>query len=165
MSKRSRAQLLIGGNLGDRVKNLELAEMHIEDRIGKMTYSSAIYESEPWGFEDEHSFLNRLIIVETSLPPTELMEEIKSIEADMGRTQSNTQWSSRIIDIDILFYEEMVIEESHLTIPHPRIGERRFVLEPLLESNPAFIHPLTKKSVQELHEECTDNSEVILYDR
>ena len=156
-------QLLFGGNLGNRIKNLDLATLQIGNKIGKLAYKSTVYETEPWGFEDAHPFLNQLIIVETLLSPSEVLDEIKLIEIDMGRTKSSLQWSSRIIDIDILFYEEIILKETDLTIPHPRLHERRFVLEPLLEANPEFIHPLTKKSVKELYSECTDTSEVIIF--
>lgn len=163
MNQKNRVQLLLGGNLGDRLKNLDLAESLIVTRIGKAVYKSAIYETEPWGFEDKHPFLNQLIIVETPLTPAGVLNEIKSIEIDMGRAKGNLQWSSRIIDIDILFYEEIIVKKADLTIPHPRLHERRFALEPLLESNPEFIHPLTKKSVKKLYSECTDTSEVIIF--
>ena len=163
MIGQNRVQLLLGGNLGDRVSNLVEAKLQIGNAIGAIVYESAIYESEPWGFEDENQFLNQLVIVKTSLSPTEVLDKIKSIEVDLGRTKSEMQWSSRIIDIDILFYEESIVTEENLTIPHPRIHERRFVLEPLLESDPAFIHPLTKKSMRELYSQCADQSGVEIY--
>ncbi len=156
--------MLLGGNLGDRVKNLAEAKLQIANTVGTVVYESAIYESEPWGFEDENQFLNQLVIVQTTLSPTNLLSKIKAIEADLGRTESKIQWSSRIIDIDILFYEKSIVKDDNLTIPHPRIDERRFVLEPLLESDPEFIHPLTKKSVRELYSECTDQSRVVIFE-
>ncbi|HHZ65591.1 MAG TPA: 2-amino-4-hydroxy-6-hydroxymethyldihydropteridine diphosphokinase [Flavobacteriales bacterium] len=163
MNEAHKVQLLLGGNLGDRAKYLAKANLQLSTTIGTVVYKSAIYESEPWGFDDENQFLNQLVIVQTALSPTEVLSKIKLIEADLGRAESELQWSSRIIDIDILFYEESIVKEKNLIIPHPRIHERRFVLEPLLESDPGFIHPLTNKTVRELYSQCTDQSEVVIY--
>lgn len=163
MTSTNKVQLLLGGNIGDRVKKLSEAKTQISDKVGVVIYESAIYESEPWGFEDENQFLNQLIIIETIFSPTNLLSKLKSIENDLGRTKSKSQYSSRIIDIDILFYEKAIVQEEYLTIPHPRIEERRFVLEPLLESDPAFVHPLSNKTVQELYSICTDQSGVAIY--
>ena len=163
MTGKNQVQLLLGGNIGDRVKYLKTAKSQISRKVGSVLYKSAIYESEPWGFDDEREFLNQLIIVETTLSPTHLLAELKSIEIGMGRTKNKLQWSSRIIDIDILFYEHSIVEAKNLIIPHPSIAERRFVLEPLLESDPEFIHPLSNKSIKDLYEACSDQSGVVIY--
>lgn len=125
----------LGTNLGDKKNNLLTAVNNIEEKIGKVTSLSSFYETEPWGFESENSFLNAALCVETSLEPMAILRIIKDIEIEMGRTQKsvNRMYSDRIIDIDILLYDDLTMETDELTIPHPLMKERDFVMKPLME--------------------------------
>lgn len=149
--------ILLGSNIGDRQLALEEAKLMIYKRIGKLIQSSSLFESEPWGFKHKNYFLNQVIVVETSLPPHDLLKELLIIEKMLGRKRENSGYSSRIIDLDILFYNNLIISEDYLKIPHPRLHERRFTLLPLDEILPDYIHPLLKKSVSSLLNECEDS--------
>lgn len=157
----AKAYLLIGGNLDDRNFYIASALRLIESLAGPVIEKSSIYETAPWGFEDENFFLNQVVAVETDLDPADLFKTIVSIENHLGRTRNGSQFSSRTIDIDILFYENRVVLTESLTIPHPRIKERRFVLQPMCEINPAFIHPIEKKTMKELLNSCADKLAVV----
>ena len=125
----------LGTNLGDKKNNLLTAVKNIEKKIGKVTSLSSFYKTEPWGFESENSFLNAALCVETSLDPATILHIIKEIEIEMGRTQKsvNKIYSDRPIDIDILLYDDLTMETDELTIPHPLMTERDFVMKPLME--------------------------------
>ena len=151
----------IGTNLGEREENLGKAIKLIEEHIGNITEESSVYETEPWGFKSETSFFNMVIKVETNLTPSGLLGRILMIEAMMGRLREGQGYKSRIIDIDILFFGSRIFENKILKIPHPRIQERRFVLVPLSEIAGDLIHPVFKKSIQELLQECKDKSKVL----
>jgi 2-amino-4-hydroxy-6-hydroxymethyldihydropteridine diphosphokinase len=151
----------IGTNLGDREKNLREAVEKIEEHIGKLLGSSSVYETAPWGFDSENDFLNMAVSVETSLTPAEIIKKIAVIESIMGREKTQDRYSSRIIDIDILLYDDLVITEKGLKIPHRLMHERKFVLAPLCELAPDMIHPLLKKSMSVLLEECRDRSKIV----
>jgi 2-amino-4-hydroxy-6-hydroxymethyldihydropteridine diphosphokinase len=157
------AFLGIGTNLGERESNLEQAVARIEEYIGTILISSLVYETEPWGFQATDEFLNLVVKVETELTPSGLLGRILMIESLLGRVRCQTQYSSRLIDIDILFYEDMIIEKETLKIPHPLLHKRKFVLVPLCEIAPELIHPVLKKTVAELLEICEDKSEVKKY--
>ncbi len=157
--------LLLGGNLSDRSLLIERAGEFIERRIGRVLEQSSVYETEPWGFDAGELFLNKVLLVETSMQPSELLETILEIEKDLGRKRVLNGYESRLIDIDILFYEDQVITNPNLVIPHPRIQERMFTLKPLQEINGAFIHPVLKKSIRQLVTECPDGLKVMRYNR
>jgi dihydroneopterin aldolase/2-amino-4-hydroxy-6-hydroxymethyldihydropteridine diphosphokinase len=142
--------LLTGSDLGDRSANISLAFRLIEQRIGTITKSSEIMESEPWGFESETRFLNQAILVETGLQPELLLAEILKIEGQIGRVRKATQWISRIIDIDILCAENLIHHSASLTIPHKHLHERDFALKPLCQLVPDWKHPLLKRSYSNL---------------
>ena len=127
--------LSLGTNLGDKEQNLMSAITEIERRIGSIRAQSAFLTTEPWGFESENSFLNAAVRVETDLAPLALLDETQQIERDMGRTQKSVEgkYHDRIIDIDILLYDDLHIQTKRLTIPHPLMYERDFVLIPLRE--------------------------------
>jgi|KBSMisStandDraft_5_1062788.scaffolds.fasta_scaffold02881_7 2-amino-4-hydroxy-6-hydroxymethyldihydropteridine diphosphokinase len=155
MSSMNKAYLLTGGNEGDRHWNLQQAKTNIELICGRLLAVSSLYETAPWGKPDQPDFLNQALLVETKWHPRELLRELLNIEAKGGRTRTGKN-APRLIDIDILFYEEFIIAEPGLNIPHPRIAERRFVLEPMNEIAPGFLHPIFKKTIRELLKICPD---------
>jgi 2-amino-4-hydroxy-6-hydroxymethyldihydropteridine diphosphokinase len=153
----------IGTNLGSRERNLSEALAMISENIGKIVKSSSVYESEPWGFQSDDKFLNMVVKVETTLSASGLLGRILMDEVLLGRIRAGKQYSSRKIDVDILFYDDLILDEESLRIPHPRLHERKFVLIPLCEIAPEFVHPVLKKSVTELLEMCEDRGEVRKY--
>lgn len=146
-----KAYLSLGTNLGNKEQNLQNAISEINRRIGKITSLSAFHTTEPWGFDSENTFLNAVCSVDTPLSPIELLKETQNIEKQLGRTKKTVKgiYSDRLIDIDILLYDDVVCESPTLTIPHPLMCKRRFVMEPLIEIAPEAIHPLTGKKMKE----------------
>jgi 2-amino-4-hydroxy-6-hydroxymethyldihydropteridine diphosphokinase len=156
--------LLLGSNLNDRSASLSLARKKISSKIGKITRESSIYESEPWGFQAELRFLNQVIRIETDLKPEPVLDKILRIETELGRKREISQgYVSRLIDIDILFFNDEIISKENLTIPHPKIPERMFTLLPLWELDRSLIHPCSLKSIGELIGECSDHLNVYPY--
>lgn len=157
------AYLSFGSNLGDRLQFLKEA---IRKTGGSEKVSvekvSPIYETQPVGYEDQRWFLNLVVGIQTSLEPVPLLQFLLSIEDQMGRKRER-EWGRRNIDLDILLYDERVVDSAQLTIPHPRMHERRFVLTPLAQIAPGLLHPLLKKKVEELVKSCEDKSVVRLY--
>ena len=147
--------LLTGGNIGDRPGFLENARIKIEQDCGRIISASSMYETAAWGKEDQENFLNQVLQVETILSPETLLMTILKIEESLGRKRE-IKYGPRTIDIDILFYNDEVIEEDGLYIPHPRMQERRFVLAPLSEIASDKIHPKLFKTVEQLLKECPD---------
>ncbi len=170
--------LLIGGNQGDRVTLLMRAVAEIAARIGTVSVVSSIYETEPWGFEAEQSFLNQAVVVDTDLPADMVLKKALEIEKDLGRIRPSAdnspfsvlrspfsvkEYSSRPMDIDLIFFNNDIIDTPDLKLPHPRMQLRRFVLEPLAQIIPEFKHPKLKKTIRRLLEECTDKGKVKIY--
>ena len=153
------AHLLIGGNLGNRKENLSKAVSLINEQCGSLTRSSSIYETEAWGNTDQPSFLNQALEISTSLNARQLMRRVLKIEEEMGRVRKE-KLGPRIIDIDILLFENEIHDLRFLKIPHPEMQNRRFVLVPLAEINSSLQHPVLKKTIAELLEKCPDNLEV-----
>ena len=149
--------LLLGSNENDRFKNLEKACKLIALKCGKILKQSALYETEAWGLKEQNSFLNQALIIDTKLPPVELLVQLKAIEKETGRKET-VKWGPRVIDIDILFYGNEIVKSKELKIPHPFLHQRKFTLEPINEIEPGFIHPVFQKSVHELLKECPDTS-------
>ena len=154
------AFLGIGTNLGKREDNLRNAVYKIEEHVGKIVASSSVYETEPWGFQSKDEFLNMVVKIETGLTPSGLLGRILMIESLLGRIRGEKQYLSRVIDIDILFYEDLVIDEISLKIPHPLLHDRRFVLVPLNEIEPDLYHPVLNQPIASLLEKCNDKSKV-----
>lgn len=144
----------LGTNLGNKEANLRTAIYKLQERIGKQVSLSSFYETAPWGFESDHSFLNAAIGLETSLPPIEILHITQEIEKELGRTKKsvNGSYSDRLIDIDILLYDTLVLQTPELTIPHPLMTERDFVMKPLIEIAGNVIHPTRQKTLFELYQ-------------
>lgn len=157
----STAYLLLGTNLGNKEGYLKKA-LKLLKKLGKIKKHSAIYETEPWGFSDERNFFNMAVCLETSFNPFELLNEIVRIEISIGRKRQEKQWIAREIDIDILFYDDNIIHDENLIVPHPHLQNRKFVLVPLNEIAPRFIHPAYGKNISTLLKECNDDCEVEL---
>ena len=155
----SKAYLLTGGNLGNRLNNLEQARKLIEQYCGRIVRQSSVYETAAWGFKEQPDFYNQALQIETELSAAELMKTILMTEEKMGRKRE-IKMGPRIIDIDILLFNDEIIYEPHLTIPHERLHERRFALMPLAEIAPGVIHPIFKKSITQLLSESTDTLDV-----
>lgn len=145
----------LGTNLGNKEANLRTAIYKLQERIGKQVSLSSFYETAPWGFESDHSFLNAAIGLETSLSPIEILHITQEIEKELGRTKKsvNGSYSDRLIDIDILLYDTLVLQTPELTIPHPLMTERDFVMKPLIEIAGNVIHPTLQKTLSKLYQE------------
>lgn len=178
--------ILLGSNRGERMDYLVRALHLISVHAGTVLNKSAVYETEPWGFEDSTSFLNQVVEIETSLQPEELLEQLLTIETKLGRIRpfsacvsnikplptglrqdsgnqnSEFSYSFRTIDLDILFYGNKLVFTNNLMIPHPRLHERRFTLVPLNEIVPDLVHPMLKKTISQLLKECQDKAKVIV---
>lgn len=148
----------IGGNIGNKHQNFQKVLEWISNHIGNITKKSSIYETPPWGFHSEMNFWNQVIMVETELKAEQLLPVIHKIENEFGRVRSKNQYSNREMDIDILFFEDEIIENETLIVPHPRIHLRKFVLIPLVEIEPDFKHPLMRLTNLQLLENCKDQS-------
>ena len=151
--------LSLGGNLGNTREIFEGAYPLIEKKIGKISVYSSIYQTEAWGPILQADFLNQVLLVNTSLKAEACLAEMLEIEREFGRERKE-RWGPRTLDLDILYYGDQVIAESDLSIPHPRIAERKFILTPLAEIAPTFTDPASRKTMVALLEECTDNSQV-----
>ena len=156
------ATLLLGGNMGNRDAYLRFALFHIKKELGIVLKESKIYESEPWGDKANKAFLNQVIDIETLLPSKQLLASVLKIEQLAGRKRE-LKWGNRTLDIDILFMEDLILNERDITIPHPEIQNRRFTLIPLVEIKPNFVHPALKSNMKELLSNCTDSSSPKIY--
>ena len=144
----SHITLSLGTNQGDRPANLQQTLIALEQGL-TITAVSHIYETEPWGVTDQPTFLNMCVAGTTTVTPHKLLDFCKTIEAEVGRTPS-FKWGPRLIDIDILFFDDLIMQDDALTIPHPFVQERTFVLAPLADIAPDYVHPQTGKSVVQM---------------
>lgn len=142
----------LGTNMGNKRGNLLSAVALLAERAGNILALSTVYETTPWGFQSENDFLNAVLVQVTTLTPLELLDTTRRIETEMGRVQkSDGVYHDRIIDIDILMYDDLIMKNDRLTIPHPLMHKRKFVMDPLIEIAPAAIHPVFRKSMEELY--------------
>ena len=155
----NKAILLLGSNLGNRQELISDAIRHIS-KLGVISLKSSIYESEAWGFDSKENFLNIAIEIQTEYEALDLLKELQNIESKMGRIRNSKGYSSRTMDIDILFFNSEIINNDILTVPHPRLHERMFTLICLMDIIPEYKHPTLGKSITELKEECTDKIKV-----
>jgi 2-amino-4-hydroxy-6-hydroxymethyldihydropteridine diphosphokinase len=153
--------LSLGGNVGDVRKVFAKAINGIESELGEVLKQSSIYKTAAWGVENQPDFLNQVLIVETKLKPLDCLTKVLKLEHDLGRVRSGKKWEERVIDIDILFYDEKVIDLPNLKVPHPFLHERNFILIPLVEIYSDFVHPQLNKTILELKKMCFDDLEVI----
>ena len=151
--------------MGWREIYLREAESYIEKEAGKIKKHSSVYETEAWGNENQAPFLNKVLEIETQLSAPHLMEGILSIEREIGRIRTEKKWAQRIIDIDILFFNDEIRESKMLVTPHFHLHKRKFTLIPLAEIAPDFVHPVFKKNVSQMLAECDDKLEVRLFQK
>ena len=147
--------LLLGSNLGNRKQQLREAQQLLELRVGKVQNTSSVYSTEAWEMNDAPDFLNQVLLVNSSFEPLIVLKKILKIETDLGRAR-NAGYENRSMDIDILYYGDLILNHHELIVPHPRIPQRRFVLEPLAELAPEFVHPQLGLTNQQLLNQCTD---------
>jgi 2-amino-4-hydroxy-6-hydroxymethyldihydropteridine diphosphokinase len=155
--------ILLGSNQGDRIDMLNKATEQIQKVIGPVKAMSSVYETEPWGVENQENFLNQALIISCNKNAAEVWEMVKNIQNNLGKTQE-IKWGPRNIDIDILYCDDLVLNTTELTIPHPRLYERNFVLVPLIEIAGDFTDPVHHVSIDELFDRCKDSKEVFLYE-
>ena len=148
--------MLLGSNLGERGAYLAKAVNYIAKEIVPVSHQSAVYETQSWGKKDAPDYLNQVVVIQTDLLPLVLLQDLLRIEQVMGRTREE-KWGARIIDIDILFYGDDVINEVGLNVPHPELHNRRFTLEPLFELAPEMVHPVLNKKIKQLRNELNDD--------
>lgn len=148
----------IGTNIGNKKKNITDATIIIGSVMGEIRALSSLYETEPWGYESPNTFLNAVIQIETEIEPQKCLDIAKAIEREMGRVHTKEGYEDRIIDIDILFYDDTIYHSENLTIPHPLIEQRDFVLRPMAEIAPEFRHPISKETMKNLLHELNKKS-------
>ena len=154
----SKVYFSIGSNKGNRSQLINEAIDKIDISIGRVELKSSIYETQSWGFKS-NNFYNVCLLIESSLSVELIFNKILKIEKDMGRLKSGNKYSDRCIDIDILFDEDIIVNNKNLIIPHPRLHLRKFVLTPMLDIAPDLIHPILNKSIKQLELECDDNDQ------
>jgi 2-amino-4-hydroxy-6-hydroxymethyldihydropteridine diphosphokinase len=155
----ARAILLLGSNLGDRQLLLQTAIQQIEKEAGKVLTVSSIYETAPWGTKSQNGYLNQAVCIDTKSCPFELLTILQKIEIDLGRTR-NIRWEDRVIDIDIILFENEIINTPTLTIPHPELQNRRFALVPVCEIASDWIHPILHSDMRTILTKCKDEGNI-----
>jgi len=150
----------LGSNLGNREELLSETRDFIHFNVGDIVVASDIYETEPWGMENVQPFLNQIIGVQSELTNAQIITEIAEIDQFYGRERSAEKYLSREMDVDVLFIDQEIIDLPNLSVPHPKIIDRRFILEPMVQIAPEFVHPAIQKTLAELLEICTDKCKV-----
>lgn len=158
----SEVLILLGSNIGHRKKYLAQSLESIDREVGQIVNTSNIYETESWGFKSD-PFLNQVILVKTKLNPFELLQKLQQIEKTLGRTRITNSYGARKIDIDILLYDDIVLNESSLKIPHPQMHKRAFTMIPVAEIAGKTIHPIIKESLLKISQQCTDKLKVNVF--
>ena len=159
--RNNKVVLSLGGNIGDVRETFIKTITALEDRVGGLYELSSLYKTKAWGVEDQPSFLNQVLVLNTDLSPIEVLNICLNIEEQQGRSRlSGEKWQERVIDIDVLFYENKIMDTTDLKIPHPYLHKRNFILFPLAEIIPDFRHPILGKTVLELKKHCKDNLHV-----
>lgn len=153
----------LGSNIGERESFITKSMHKVEDDIGKIITASSIFETTAWGNENQNNFLNSVIEIKTPFDAFTILQKSQEIENNLGRKRSD-KWGERTIDIDILFYNNKIINTKELTVPHPLIQKRKFVLVPLSEIAPNYMHPILKKNISTLLSECKDTQKVLDYE-
>ncbi len=154
----------IGSNLGNRIINCKIAMRKLQ-HFATIVQASSFYETEPWGYEDNQDYINAVLKLETLLSAENLLSELHNIEIVMGRKpkHKNVTYESRVIDLDILFFDDLIINQDKLIIPHPKLYNRQYVLRPFLDIDPNFICPATNKTIKDIISKCQDTSSICLY--
>ena len=165
MDKRNKTVVLsLGGNIGDVNQAFKDTIKLLKQELGLLELSSSIYRTKAWGVENQPDFLNQVILMQTSFSPMEVLNSCLAIEKQLGRMRVvGEKWQERVVDIDVLFYEDITIDSAKLKIPHPYLHERNFVLFPLVEIIPEYTHPLLNKTMVELKNNCKDKLRVIKF--
>ena len=141
----------LGTNIGDKHKNMTTAVTLLKERVGEVLALSDLYETEPWGFESDNSFLNAVLVMRTKLLPMDLLEATREVEIEMGRIEkSNGTYHDRIIDIDLLLVDDVILRNERLTLPHPLMQQRLFVMQPMAQVAPDLMHPVLHKTMREI---------------
>lgn len=159
MANSRRIFLGLGSNIGDRAGHLASARLMLKQNFGQCALVSSVYETAAWGIEEQGAFLNQVIAFDTTRSPKVVFERIAAIEKKLGRVRKY-KWGPRTIDIDLLFHGKLKLNSLRLTIPHPRIADRKFVLVPMEEIAADFLHPVFEKSIKALNLDCTDHQKV-----
>jgi 2-amino-4-hydroxy-6-hydroxymethyldihydropteridine diphosphokinase len=154
--------LLLGSNKGDRLKYLLLAKYFLQQQAGDVLQSSKVYVTEPWGKLNQPRYLNQALLMKTDKSPLQLLKIAQKIEKGLGRSNKH-HYSARIIDIDILFFDDVILRAKNLTIPHPRLHLRNFTLQPLHELSATYSHPVLKKTIEQLAKDCDDTGKVSIF--